>query len=336
MFSFLASLFSRRSRNKKEIDGNGEQAKFRRLIRFQDASGSIRYGEAPETDKLIGKVVPVYAGEDPWSLRTTGKFAEVAEVDIARRDVILGSWRFKVLCPLPTIPIMFGVGLNYKRHIKETGSTTPTFPVLFTKAQDALAGPFDDIRIPKECQSTADYEVRLNTDAEMRDTHSVQQGELTIIINRDCKNISTNEEAYECILGYTVGNDVSARHWQDAARSGGQASFSKSFDRFGPIGPVIVAPSEIPDPTNLLLETRVDGALRQSGKTDDLLFNIPEILKHMTLGTTLRRGTVIMTGTPSGVGMAMKPPGWVKDGEVVEVEIEKIGKIRNKYVFERY
>jgi 2-keto-4-pentenoate hydratase/2-oxohepta-3-ene-1,7-dioic acid hydratase in catechol pathway len=167
------------------------------------------------------------------------------------------------------------------------------------------------------------------------ESNAEQQGELSIVLKRDCKNIITDEEAYECILGYTVGNDVSARYWQDPTRSGGQASFSKSFDRFGPIGPVIVAASEIPDPSNLLLETRVDGALRQSGRTDDLLFSIPEILKHMSSGTTLRRGTVIMTGTPSGVGMAMNPQGWVRDGEVVEVEIEKIGKIRNRYVFER-
>ena len=161
------------------------------------------------------------------------------------------------------------------------------------------------------------------------------EGELTVVISRDCKNISESE-ALDYVLGYTVGNDVSARNFQLPETSGGQFCYAKSFDNFAPIGPCIVSPELIPDPQVLKLATRVNGEVRQQTGTEDMIFSVAKIIAHLSTGTTLRRGTVIQTGTPSGVGLFMEPKGvgFLKNGDVVEVEIEGVGMIRNKMVFE--
>jgi len=262
----------------------------------------VLYGEAPGDDELIGKTVEVYDGADPWDLKTTGKKAEIAEV----------------LSPLPSTPIMYGIGLNYKKHIEEANFPVPPTPTVFTKPADALAGPYEDIPIYKDCHATMDYE-----------------GELTVIIGRSCKNLTESDDPLDYVLGYTSGNDVSCRYWQMPERSGNQHGYAKSFDKFGPIGPVIVSTSIIPDPSTLELKTIVNGEERQSTPTSDLLFTVQDIIRHLSRGTTLRPGTAIMTGTPGGVAAFMKPPAWCKDGDVVEVKISEIGSIRNKYVFEK-
>jgi len=131
-----------------------------------------------------------------------------------------------------------------------------------------------------------------------------------------------------------VGNDVSSRYWQDPVRAGGQHGYAKAFDKFAPIGPVLCSTNQIPDPTKLMLKTFVNGEERQKTRTDDLIFDIPAIIRHLSRGRTLRPGTVIMSGTPSGVGYFMKPQAFLKNGDIVEVEISEIGKIRNKMAFE--
>ena len=136
------------------------------------------------------------------------------------------------------------------------------------------------------------------------------------------------------ILGYTAGNDVSSRYWQTQERSGGQHGSAKWFDKFAPIGPAIVSKDVIRDPSKLLMRTYVNGELRQSTQTGDMIFDIPDLIRHLSRGLTLRKGTVIMTGTPSGVAAFMNPPPWLKHGDIVEVDIEKIGRIRNRMVFE--
>ncbi|KAF2494817.1 hypothetical protein BU16DRAFT_463098 [Lophium mytilinum] len=275
---------------------------FGRLVRFKSKGGEVLYGEAPTGDDLVGKTVELYEGEQPWELKATGKKAEIAEV----------------LSPLPAAPIFYGIGLNYKAHIAEAGFPTPGFPTVFTKPADALAGPFEDITIYKDCQKTMDYE-----------------GELTVIIGKPALNLTESDDPFDYILGYTTGNDVSCRYWQMPEQSGNQHGYAKSFDQFGPIGPVLVSPSLIQDPAALTLKTFVNGEERQSTSTSDLLFNIPQIIRHLSRGTTLRPGTAIMTGTPSGVAAFMKPPAWLQDGDVVEVKISEIGSIKNKYVFEK-
>lgn len=137
------------------------------------------------------------------------------------------------------------------------------------------------------------------------------------------------------VLGYTVGNDISSRFWQlDKDRSGGQHGYAKSFDKFAPIGPTLCSTEQIPDPNKLHLTTTVNGVQKQSTCLDDLIFDVPTIIRHLTRGMTLRAGTVIMTGTPSGVAVFESPPGWLKDGDIIRVEIQGIGNIANKMVFE--
>jgi 2-keto-4-pentenoate hydratase/2-oxohepta-3-ene-1,7-dioic acid hydratase in catechol pathway len=147
--------------------------------------------------------------------------------------------------------------------------------------------------------------------------------------------VNEAEDAMQYVLGYMAGNDVSSRYWQMPERSGNQHGPAKSFDKFAPIGPVIASSKVVPNPHNLWIKSIVNGEIRQSARTDDFIYDIPAIIRHISRGTTLRKGTVVMTGTPSGVAAFMKPPAWLKDGDVVEVEIEKIGKIRNMMVFEK-
>ena len=188
---------------------------------------------------------------------------------------------------------------------------------LLTLSAGALAGPYEDIHVYAKCDFL-DYE-----------------GELGVIIGKDCRNYDAKDDVTEYILGYTAANDVSSRFWQAPARSGGQHGYAKSFDQFGPIGPVIVSTSEISDPGKLELVTTVNGEERQRTSTGDLLFDIPHIIEFLSMGTTLRKGTIIMTGTPSGVAAFMKPPAWLKSGDVVRVEISGIGHIQNTMVIEK-
>lgn len=161
------------------------------------------------------------------------------------------------------------------------------------------------------------------------------QAELCLVLGKDCKNFSKDENVNDYILGYMAGNDVSSRWWQMPERSNNQHGSAKSFDKFAPIGPVITSAAVIPDPKHLLMECFVNGEKRQSTKIQDQIFDVSAVLQHLSRGTTLRKGTVIMTGTPSGVAAFMKPPAWLKDGDTVEVRIEKIGCIRNHMKFEQ-
>lgn len=165
---------------------------------------------------------------------------------------------------------------------------------------------------------------------------SYVQGELCVVIGKTCKNLTPTCNPLDYVLGYTVGNDVSSRFWQiDRERSGGQHGYAKSFDKFAPIGPVLCSTSQIPDPSKLSLKTTVNGIQKQSTGLDDLIFDIPAIIRHLARGMSLRPGTVIMTGTPSGVAAFEKPPGWLEDGDLVEVEVPEIGKIANRMSFEK-
>ena len=195
--------------------------------------------------------------------------------------------------------------------------TVPRDPVVFTKPSDALTGPFDDIHIHADVQQQLDYE-----------------GELVVVIGRNAKNV-TPETALDYVLGYAAGNDLSARDYQvPSTTSGGQYSYAKSFDQFAPIGPCITSASLIQDPQTLNYVTKVNGEIRQKTSTSDMINDVKHIIAHLSRATTLRQGTCIMTGTPSGVGLWMNPPKFLKDGDVIEVDIENIGSIRNKVVFD--
>ncbi|KAJ0299186.1 hypothetical protein COL516b_009439 [Colletotrichum fioriniae] len=189
----------------------------------------------------------------------------------------------------------------------------PIFPVIFTKPSDALAGPFDDIKVHPDAQAQLDYE-----------------GELVVIISRDAKDVK-EDQALDYVLGYTAGNDVSARNFQLPDASGGQFCYAKSFDGFAPVGPAIWSTESVPDPQKLHLKTIVNGEVVQETDTADMIWSVAQIIAHLSRGTTLRRGTVIMTGTPSRVGYFRG--AFLKDSDLVEVEISGLGRVANRIVF---
>lgn len=191
----------------------------------------------------------------------------------------------------------------------------PSLPVIFTKPSDSIAGPLEPVPVHSEAQSELDYE-----------------GELCFVISKDCKDVPESE-ALQYVLGYMVGNDLSARNYIPHEVSGFQMSYGKSFDKFAPLGPYITSPEVVGDPHNLRLTTKVNGQLRQDANTSDMIWNVTSVIAQLAKGRTLRAGTVVMMGTPSGVGWFMKPQGYVKSGDVVEVSIEKLGAISNKVVF---
>jgi 2-keto-4-pentenoate hydratase/2-oxohepta-3-ene-1,7-dioic acid hydratase in catechol pathway len=191
----------------------------------------------------------------------------------------------------------------------------PRDPVVFIKPADAMIGPADDIHVHKKAQSQLDWE-----------------GEMTVVIGKDCKN-ATEKNALDFVLGYAIGNDVSARNFQAPnSVSGGQYCYAKSFDGFAPIGAAIAAPSVILHPQHLNFRTKVNGKLKQETSTGDMIWSVEQIIAHLSRGTTLRKGTAIMTGTPSGIGYFAND--FLKDGDVVEVEMDYVGSIKNKIVFD--
>jgi 2-keto-4-pentenoate hydratase/2-oxohepta-3-ene-1,7-dioic acid hydratase in catechol pathway len=218
-----------------------------------------------------------------------------------------------------TLPLahILGIGRNYAEHAKEQGAAVPDSPMVFTKnaASACLSG--DDIIIPKVCQDRDQVDF---------------EGELAIVIGDAARDVS-KADAPRYILGYCIANDVSARWWQKSG-SGGQFFRGKSFDTFCPLGPRITPASEVPNPNNLRLRTTVNGQPMQDASTSEMIFDVPTLISDLSRGMTLLPGTVILTGTPSGVGMARTPPTYLKHNDTVEVTIEKLGTLRNRITFE--
>ena len=215
----------------------------------------------------------------------------------------------KLLAPI--VPAMIlGIGLNYRRHAEETGATIPEYPVLFLKAVTALNNPGDPIVIPRVAPGQVDYEC-----------------ELAVVIGRPGKNIAP-QHALDYVLGYTGANDVSARRWQKEG-GGRQWCRGKSFDTFCPLGPCLVTRDALPDPMSLRIQTRLNGETMQDWTTADMIFDVPTLISFLSEGTTLVPGTVILTGTPQGVGFARRPPVFLKDGDHVTVDIEQVGTLSN-------
>ncbi|MCX7712532.1 MAG: fumarylacetoacetate hydrolase family protein [Chthoniobacterales bacterium] len=221
----------------------------------------------------------------------------------------------KLLAPLDP-PNILCTGLNYRKHAEETKGTIPDYPVLFLKATSSIIGDADPIQIPRHLPSSrVDYEC-----------------ELAVIIGKPCKNVP-KEQALDYVLGYTCSNDVSARDWQ-IKYGGSQWCRGKTFDTFCPLGPWIVTKDEIPNPNNLQIRTILNGEEMQAASTSDMIFSVEELISFYSGSTTLLPGTVILTGTPQGVGMARKPPRWLQPGDLVQVEIEKIGTLSNPVIQE--
>ncbi|MFN0011116.1 MAG: fumarylacetoacetate hydrolase family protein [Phycisphaerales bacterium] len=206
---------------------------------------------------------------------------------------------------------IFGIGQNYAKHAKEMGGSPPERPVVFTKNLMAACCSGDTIVIPKICQDTeqVDYE-----------------GELAVVIGRAARDVP-RERALDYVLGYAAANDVSARWWQKQG-SGGQFCRGKGFDTFCPLSDVAPAAS-LASPNALRLTTRLNGTVMQDETTADMIFDVPTLISELSRGTTLLAGTVILTGTPSGVGTARTPPVYLKSGDRVEVEIAGVGTVQN-------
>jgi 2-keto-4-pentenoate hydratase/2-oxohepta-3-ene-1,7-dioic acid hydratase in catechol pathway len=216
----------------------------------------------------------------------------------------------KLLAPVVPTNILC-IGLNYRRHAEEGKAAIPEFPVLFFKSTSALQHPGDPIQIPRHLASEeVDYEC-----------------ELAVVIGRPCKNVS-RDHALEYVLGYTCANDVSARDWQRNG-GGGQWCRGKTFDTFAPLGPCLVTAEDIPNPNSLAIRTIIGGEALQDWNTNDMIFDVPALIAFLSGSTTLLPGTVILTGTPHGVGFARKPPRWLRPGDQVSIEIEKIGTLTN-------
>jgi len=258
-------------------------------------------------------VIPV-PGLSMLDVITHGETALPDLSRIARPPVPFDTSTLLAPIPKPKRNI-FCVGLNYIEHAREGARAAgrelklPSVPMFFTKATNAVNGPFNDIPFEARVSAQIDWEV-----------------ELGVVIGRRGKNISA-AEAMRYVFGYTIVNDVSARDLQTAH---GQFFKGKSLDGACPMGPWIVTADEIPDPHALPLRCRVNGVTKQDSNTNDMIFKIPALIESLSLGMTLEPGDVIATGTPEGVGFARKPPEFLQPGDVVECEVEGVGVIRNK------
>ncbi len=265
-----------------------------KIIRFSDSDGQIHLGRLHD-DGSATLLEGVLFG----SFRDSGKPAQVA----------------KLLAPvMPTT--IYCIGLNYVRHAQEGNLPIPQHPVVFMKSPAAAQNPGDPIELPRSLRSDeVDYEC-----------------ELAVVIGKTCKN-ATKANALSYVLGYTCANDVSARDWQ-GKWGGGQWCRGKTFDTFAPLGPCLVTTDEIPNPNDLQLRTILNGEVMQDWNTNDMIFSVPALIEFLSGSTTLLAGTVILTGTPHGIGAARKPPVFLKDGDTVSIESDKIGVLTNPVIRE--
>ncbi len=218
----------------------------------------------------------------------------------------------------PVNPVnILALGLNYRRHAEETRLDAPKYPILFMKATSSVIGHEEPILLPAAAPESVDYEA-----------------ELAVVIGRRAKNLQPSE-AMDCILGYTCANDVSARDWQ-LRRQQGQWVRAKSFDTFCPLGPWLVTKDEIPDPNQLRIRALLNERdVLQDAGTSEMIFNISTVISFLSQSMTLLPGTVILTGTPEGVGFTRKPPLYLSEGSRISIEIDKIGRLSNPVVREQ-
>ena len=261
-----------------------------RIIRFIDDKDQIHYGRNYDNETAELLEGDLFSG-----LKETGATCGVK----------------KLLAPVVP-PAVFGIGLNYHKHAQETGLETPRYPVLFMKNPAAVTNPGDPIMLHPSCMEPpeVDYEA-----------------ELAVVIGKAAKDVSA-ADALDFVLGYTAANDVSARRWQ-GKRGAGQWVRGKSFDTFCPLGPELVTADELQDPQNLSLSCVLNGKVMQDASTSDMIFPVAELVAYLSTGATLLPGSVILTGTPSGVGFTRKPPVFLMPGDTVEVTVEGIGTLRN-------
>lgn len=264
-----------------------------RIARIADPEGNIHMAQPTGEDGVFDELV----GDWDGGFERTGRQLSAS----------------RLLAPLEPTAI-FAIGLNYRDHAAETGAREPEFPVVFMKNIRAAIGHGEPIRLPRRLRSDeVDYEA-----------------ELAVVLARDCRG-ATREDAAGHVAGFTCANDVSARDWQ-LRRSGRQWCRAKSFDTFCPLGPWIVTPDAWDAKAGARIASKLNGRLMQESSTDQMIFGIPELLEFLSADTTLPAGSVILTGTPHGVGMARQPPVWLQPGDTIKVEIEGLGVLENPVV----
>ncbi len=261
-----------------------------KIIRYADSTYRPAYALQEQED-----VYRAIHG-DPFSTRY--EFGDIIETP-------------KIILPPVEPRAIICIALNYRAHAEETGKPIPERPTVFMKLPASVQRPGASIALPVRAGSTkVDYE-----------------GELAVVIGKRCRNVSP-QLALNYVRGYTCANDVSARDWQ-IEWGGGQFCRGKSFDTFCPLGPCLVTPDEITDPDHLSLVTRLNGEVVQDSSTSDLIFDVATLIAFLSESTTLEPNTVILTGTPSGVGVARDPQVFLKPGDHVAIEIAGIGALEN-------
>lgn len=283
-----------------------------KLATFTHA-GSTRIGVVRE-DELID--LAAAAPELPRDLigflalgpRARQRAGEVASASSARIPLA----EVKLEAPILRPPKYLAVGLNYADHVAESGQAVPKFPTIFNKQSTCVVGPHDEVHLPR-VSSALDYE-----------------GELAFVIGKRCRHVP-RRRAPEVIAGYCIADDVSVRDWQLRVPTW---TMGKSFDTHGPLGPWLTTADEAGDPHHLGVRTFVNGELRQSSNTKELIFDCYALVEHLSTAFTLEVGDVVATGTPSGVGAAMKPPRFLQVGDVVRIEIDNLGSLQNEVVSE--
>ncbi len=227
--------------------------------------------------------------------------------DVKRAGVVEARASVRLCAPVPRPGKIVGVARNYRDHAAERGGEVPEEPVLFLKAPSCVIGPEDEIRLPAASRQV-DFE-----------------GELAVVIGRHARDVPA-EQALEHVAGYCIANDVTARDFQNVR---GQHFIGKSCDTFAPLGPVLVTADEVPDPQDLALRTTVSGEPMQSARTKEMVFPVAELLSFASRLLTLEPGDVVLTGTPAGVGAARKPPRFLRDGDLIEIAVERLGCLRS-------
>lgn len=283
-----------------------------RLVSYQSSTGprvaGVRQGQyidlAATNPQLPSTMEELLAAGEPALALAAKAIASGKPID----------GEIKLLAPVPRPGKVLCVGLNYADHAKESGQQPPPEPVLFNKLLTAVSAPGDPIVLPRVSKEV-DYEA-----------------ELVVVIGRKGRYIA-EADARQYIAGYAVGHDVSARDWQ-LRKPGGQWLLGKTFDTFAPFGPQLVTADEVGDPGNLRIQLRLNGKTMQDSTTAQLIFTVDQLVAYVSQVCTLLPGDIIFTGTPPGVGAARKPPVFLQPGDIVEVEIEKLGILRNPVVAE--
>lgn len=264
--------------------------------------GALRDGRVVE---LVGTLQDLLQGGDAAMVRI--------RTTVERTPATLDLDAVRLHAPVTRPGKILAIGLNYADHVAESGMAAPKHQMWFNKQHNCINGPYDPINLPAVSKAL-DYEA-----------------ELVVIIGKRCKHVP-RERAHEVIAGYCVGNDVSVRDWQLRAQT---MQIGKSFDTHGPIGPYLVTPDEVGDPHALDIRCWVNGELRQRSNTQHLIFDCYDAVAHLSKAFTLDAGDVLFMGTPGGVGVAMKPPAYLQAGDVVRVEIDRLGHIENRVVPEQ-